>query len=39
MAKRVITSLLNPRVRQVLARRIGGGLHQRLLIKRIQTIQ
>lgn len=38
MAKRVITSLLNPRF-AVLARRIGGGLHQRLLIKRIQTIQ
>ncbi len=38
MAKRVITSLLNP-VSPVLARRIGGGLHQRLLIKRIQTIQ
>ncbi len=38
MAKRVITSLLNPRLPGT-ARRVGGGLHQRLLIKRIQTIQ
>ena len=38
MAKRVITSLLNPRFARYCAQ-VGGGLHQRLLIKRIQTIQ
>ncbi len=39
MAKRVITSLLNPRFARYWRAGIGGGLHQRLLIKRIQTIQ